>query len=208
MARSATRRDDILEAAADIFVERGFDAATTREIGERAGVLSGSLYHHFETKEEMLFTLVQDVYSEILASHEELLDAPGSGAERLRLLVEAHVRHLIANLARTTLALHESRSLSEQHRNVIADAEARYLAVVAELIEQGREDGSLRADADPRLARLVVLGAANWVYRWYSETGDRTPDEIADAIASLAVDGLTAPSHRREGEGNVAPVRR
>ena len=207
MPRSATRRDDILEAAADIFVERGFDAATTREIGERAGVLSGSLYHHFETKEEMLFTLVQDVYSEILASHEELLDAPGSGAERLRLLVEAHVRHLIANLTRTTLALHEFRSLSEEHRSVIAGAEERYVAIVAELIEEGRRDGSLRGDADPRLARLVVLGAANWVYRWYSADGDRSADEIAGAIASLAVDGLAAPPHRRGSERDVAPVR-
>jgi AcrR family transcriptional regulator len=204
--RSATRREDILGAAADVFVARGFDAATTREIGERAGVLSGSLYHHFETKEEMLFILVRDVYSEILVSHEELLTAPGPAAERLRLLVEAHVQHLIANLARTTLALHEFRSLSDEHRTTIGEAEARYVAIVTELIDQGRADGSLRADADPRLARLVVLGAANWVYRWYSADGAQTADEIAAAVASLAVDGLAAPPHRRGSEAHVAAV--
>jgi AcrR family transcriptional regulator len=207
MARNGSRRDDILEAAAEVFVERGFDAATTREIGERAGVLSGSLYHHFATKEEMLFTLVRDVYTGILASLEQLRDAPGTGADRLRLLVEIHVRHLIANLARTTLSLHEFRSLTEEHRAVIADAEARYAGIVTELIEGGRRDGSLRTDTDPKLARMVVLGAANWVYRWYRPDGEHATDEIAAAIASLTVDGLAADRSRRRGsEGNVTAV--
>ena len=209
MTPSGARRDDILEAAAAVFVERGFDAATTREIGQRAGVLSGSLYHHFATKEEMLFTLVRDVYTGILASLEEIESAPGSCADRLRQLVELHVRHLIANLARTTLSLHEFRSLTEEHAAVIAAAEARYAGIVTNLIEGGRRDGSLRADADPRLARMVVLGAANWVYRWYRPDGDQETDEIAAAIASLTVDGLAAvgsTSPERGSEGNDAAV--
>jgi TetR/AcrR family transcriptional regulator, cholesterol catabolism regulator len=207
MARSGARRDDILEAAAEVFVERGYDAATTREIGERAGVLSGSLYHHFATKEEMLFALVRDVYSEILASLAEIGEAPGTCADRLRLLVEIHVRHLIANLARTTLALHEFRSLTEEHRAEIAAAEARYASIVTELIEGGRQDGSLRSDTDPKLARMAVLGASNWVYRWYRPEGGHTTDEIAGAIASLTVDGLTAePAQPRGSERNVAAV--
>ena len=207
MARTGRRRDDILLAAAEVFVERGFDAATTREIGERAGLLSGSLYHHFETKEEMLFALVRDVYSGILASLESMQAAPGSGADRLRLLVEIDVRHLIGNLARTTLSLHEFRSLTEEHRAVIADAEARYAAAVTELIEEGRADGSIRPDADPKLARMVVLGAANWVYRWYRADGEHDTESIAATIASLAVDGLAARTNTRRGsEERVASV--
>lgn len=206
MARTS-RRDDILLAAAEVFVERGFDAATTREIGERAGLLSGSLYHHFETKEEMLFALVRDVYSGILASLESVQEAPGTGADQLRLLVEIHVRHLIENLARTTLSLHEFRSLTEEHRAVIAEAEARYAAAVTELIEEGRADGSIRPDADPRLARMVVLGAANWVYRWYRVDGEHDTGSIAATIASLAVDGLAARLEgRRETEERVASI--
>lgn len=207
MARVGTRRDDILEAAAAVFVERGFDAATTREIGERAGVLSGSLYHHFETKEEMLFALVRDVYAGVLSSLESLSEAPGNGADRLRALIEIHVRHLVGNLARTTLALHEFRSLTEEHRAVIAAAEERYVRIVTDLIEEGRADGSIRADADQKLARMVVLGAANWVYRWYRPGGEHTTDEIATTIASLAVDGLASrPMHQRGSEGHVASV--
>lgn len=207
MARSGARRDDILEAAAAVFVERGFDAATTREIGERAGVLSGSLYHHFETKEEMLFELVRDVYARVLSSLETLADVPGTGADRLRLLVEIHVRHLIGNLARTTLSLHEFRSLTEEHRAVIADAEERYVRIVANVIEGGRADGSIRPDTDPRLARMVVLGAANWVYRWYRPGGEHTPEEIASGIASLAVDGLAVDVVEQRGsEEHVASV--
>jgi len=209
MARNDARRDDILEAAAEVFVERGFDAATTRDIGERAGVLSGSLYHHFETKEEMLFALVRDVYTGVLSSLESLHEAPGTCADRLRLLLDIHVRHLIGNLARTTLSLHESRSLTDEHRAVIAEAENRYVRIVTDLIEGGRADGSIRGDADPMLARMVVLGAANWVYRWYRPDGEHTPEEIAACIASLTVDGLAVETMQRRGsEGNVAALHR
>jgi AcrR family transcriptional regulator len=208
-ARNGDRRADILEAAAAVFVEHGFDAATTREIGDRAGVLSGSLYHHFATKEEMLFALVRDVYTGVLASLETIGAAPGTAADRLRLLVTIHVRHLIGNLARTTLALHESRSLTEEHQAVIAEAEARYVAIVTGLIEEGEADGSIRGDTDPKLARMVVLGAANWVYRWYRPGGPHATDEIATTIASLTVDGLAAGAGERRGSGgHVAAVQR
>lgn len=207
MGRTRARRDDILEAAAEVFVERGFDAATTREIGERAGVLSGSLYHHFETKEEMLFALVRDVYARVLASLAHLDEMPGTSADRLRRLVEIHVRHLVENLARTTLALHEFRSLTPEHRSVIAEAEARYAGIVTELIERGRADGSIREDADPKLARMVVLGAANWVCRWHRADGERSTEEIAVAIASLVVDGVASAAGRaRILEGNVTSI--
>lgn len=207
MGRIGSRRGGILEAAAEVFVERGFDAATTRDIGERAGILSGSLYHHFATKEEMLFVLVSEVYTEALSSLESLRDAPGTCADRLRLFVVIHVRHLIANLARTTLALHEVRSLTEEHRAAVAEAEERYVRIVTDLIEGGRADGSIRPDADPALARMVVLGAANWVYRWYRPGGEHTPEEIASGIASLAVDGLAVDVVEQRGsEEHVASV--
>lgn len=186
----STRREEVLEAAAAVFLERGFEAATTRDIGERAGVLSGSLYHHFETKEEMLFELVRDVYDGVLAAV-EALPPEGRAAHRLRLVLENHVRHLIANLARTTLFLHEVRSLTEEHRRAVEAAEERYVGVVTGLLEEGRADGSLRSDLDPLLARMALLGAANWVYRWYRPGGARSPEAIATEIARILLDGVS-----------------
>ncbi len=184
-----TRREEVLEAAAAVFVERGFEAATTRDIGERAGVLSGSLYHHFETKEEMLYELVRDVYAGVLDFVDGLPDG-GTGAERLRLILEHHVVHLAANLSRTTLFLHEFRSLTAAHRAEIALAEERYVGVVTGLVATGIADGSLRPALDARLARMTVLGAVNWVYRWYRTDGEWSAETIATEIASILLDGL------------------
>lgn len=187
----STRREEVLEAAAEVFVERGFEAATTRDIGDRAGVLSGSLYHHFETKEQMLFELVRDVYDEPLAFIDGLDAVGGTAADRLRAVIEHHVRHLTANLARTTLFLHEFRSLTEEHRAAVHAAEERYVGVVTGLVAEGREDGSIRRDVDPRLARMVLLGAVNWVYRWYREGGIWSRDELATQIADILLDGVS-----------------
>jgi AcrR family transcriptional regulator len=186
----------VLEAAAAVFLERGFEAATTRDIGERAGVLSGSLYHHFETKEEMLFELVRDVYDGVLAFVDGL-EPTGTAADRLRRVLEHHVRHLIANLARTTLFLHDLRSLTPEHRAAIEAAEARYVDVITGLLAEGRADGSLRPDLDPLLTRMVLLGAVNWVYRWYRPGGALSAEAIATEIASLLLDGVSSRAPER-----------
>lgn len=186
----SSRRAEILRAAAEVFVERGFDATTTRDIGERAGLLSGSLYHHFDTKEQMLHELVADVYTPTAGYVAEARAKGRDGADRLWRLVRRHVVHLLGSRHQAFLFLHESRSLSPEHREAIEAEERRYVAAIDELVAEGRDDGSLRTDVDPVLARLTALGAANWVYRWFDEAGDWDAEEVATTIATIAVDGL------------------
>lgn len=186
----STRRAEILRAAAEVFVERGFDATTTRDIGERAGLLSGSLYHHFDTKEQMLHELVADVYAPTAGHVAEAREEGRDGAERLGRLVRRHVVHLLGSRHQAFLFLHESRSLAPDHRDGIEAEERRYVAAIDDLVAEGRADGSLRTDVDPVLARLTVLGAANWVYRWFHEDGEWDVDEVATTIATITIDGL------------------
>ena len=186
----SSRRAEILRAAAEVFVERGFDATTTRDIGERAGLLSGSLYHHFDTKEQMLHELVVDVYAPTAGYVARARAAGADGADRLVQLVRHHVVHLLGNRHQAVLFLHEARSLTAEHRAAIEAEEHRYVGAIDELVAEGRADGSLRVDVDPVIARLTVLGAANWVYRWFDGDGVWEVDEVATTIARLAVDGL------------------
>lgn len=191
-----SRRAEILRAAAEVFVERGFDATTTRDIGERAGLLSGSLYHHFDTKEQMLHELVQDVYTPTAEYVARARSCPGGAADQLFDLVRSHVRHLLTSRHQAFLFLHESRSLTPEHRAAIGTEERRYVEAIDGFLLDGRSDGTLRADVDPVLARLTVLGAANWVYRWFREEGEWSPDQVADTIATITIDGLR-PSDQR-----------
>lgn len=192
-----SRRTEILEAAAEVFVERGFDATTTRDIGERAGLLSGSLYHHFDTKEQMLHELVHDVYTPTAGYMAEARERAEDAAATLFHLVRVHVGHLLRSRHQAFLFLHESRSLTPEHRATIKEEEERYVGAIDDLVAEGQAEGSLRDDIDPVLARLVVLGAANWVYRWFRDDGDWSPDHVAETIAKVTVDGLRTDAVQR-----------
>jgi AcrR family transcriptional regulator len=193
--RGSTRREEILAVAGEVFIERGFEAATTREIAMRAGILSGALYHHFRTKEEMLFELVRDVYSGILARLQavERLDIPAE--ETLRIAVKNHVRYVIENQKRTALVLDEFRSLTREHQRLVRRVENAYAERLDNLIRAGQESGAIRTDLEVRVARMTLVGAANWVHRWYRPAADA--EQVANEISSILLGGLITSRARR-----------
>jgi len=86
--------------------------------------------------------------------------------------------------------LHEQRSLSAPHREIVSAELDAYVHGVRQLIEAGQAEGSLQPDLDPGIAALGVLGAVNWMYRWYRPDGSASAEEIGRQLAALVVDGL------------------
>lgn len=189
------RRDAVLEAAKHAFSERGFEAAGIRDIAGRLGLRSGAIYHHFASKEEILFEIVQEVYGRSLELLERVRGIAESPVAALRKLMRGHIDNITADPATTELALGEYKSLSPGHARVI-DAEHRsYLGGFRELIRAGQEQGLLRSDVDPELATLVIVGALNSTVRWYRSSASRPADEVADAFVGILLEGLTGAAH-------------
>jgi TetR/AcrR family transcriptional regulator, cholesterol catabolism regulator len=159
------RRDAVLDAAKQAFSERGFEAAGIRDIAGRLGLQSGAIYHHFVSKEEILFEIVQEVYGRSLELLGRVREIEASPVAALRALMRGHIDNITADAATTDLALSGYKSLSPDHALVI-DAEHRaYLGGFHELIRAGQDRGLLRSDIDPELATLVIVGALNSTVR-------------------------------------------
>lgn len=182
------RWNELLHISATLFAERGYRSTTLQDIADRFGVLKGSLYHYIRSKDDLLYEVVHSVATGGLANLRELAATDADPATRLRLVVRGHVLYLIDNLIPTTVLLHEIEQLSEQRRTEIPVRE--YADVLTELISEAQRAGLVKAGTDPHLATLAVLGAVNWVYRWYRPDGDEPPAKIADQYADLLVDGL------------------
>jgi AcrR family transcriptional regulator len=188
--RHHRRKGEILDAAARIFHDKGYERASIQDVAESVGILKGSLYYYIDSKEELLFEVVKEVHRIGLASLEEWSRMDGDPLLRLRAVIEGHVRNNLEHPEAVGAFFHDFRSLSPARRaEIIADRDV-YDRFLREIIEEGQEQGLVAADVDPKLATMAVLGMMNWVYQWYRPDGDSSPGEIARAFADLVLAGM------------------
>jgi AcrR family transcriptional regulator len=192
-------RAGILTAAADLFRERGYRAATLDEIARRIGVSKPTLYGYFRSKEELLAA----IFHRAMSLFERDLAAIRASGERpvaqLRRLIRFHVGAVIAERSFLAVFFSEEANLPPRLSRAIRQRKARYDRVVRAIVEAGVRDGSLRT-RNPRLLVFAMLGMANWVYQWYNPAGEWDADTIADGFIALLEPGYLATPRSRERE--------
>ena len=189
MARSTARREEILAVAGELFRQKGYHATSMQDIADRLQLQRGSLYAHIDSKEELLFEIVDRAAERFLAGIEQAWRAGGSATERLRLALQAHMTVIAEHRDTATVFFHEWRFLRDDLRRQIQAKRDRYEARWRELIADGIARGEFRP-VDPRFAALLALSAVNWSYHWYSPAGPLSPAAVADRFAELILDGL------------------
>lgn len=183
------RKLAIVELAAALFAERGFEGASLAELGRRGATSKSLIYHYYPTKDEILY----DVMSSHVAELNRILDqveAEGGDAQaKLRKLTGLWLRCYVGAAARHRVLVNELGRLSKARRYVIVAQQRRLLnrvgAYVLELQPQLRQH--------PRLARpaaMLYFGMINWTHTWLDARGAATPDEVADLAATLFLQGL------------------
>jgi TetR/AcrR family transcriptional regulator, cholesterol catabolism regulator len=188
MAEQQDRRAQILATAAEMFARKGVRSTTVREIGDAVGILSGSLYHHFASKDDMVEEIMMSFLDSIRARYTAVLARGLSPAESLRALVGASLQLAVQQPDATALYQNEVRYLREEPRfakvrEATAEVQNAWLAV----IEQGVADGSFRDDIAPRVFHRLIRDAV-----WLSGRGRSDIDELADAITTIFLDGFAA----------------
>lgn len=184
------RRQEVLRVAAELFAERGFAGTSTGDIADALGIKGGSVYYYIDSKEALLFELMQDIYGLLLGELGLILEADADALEKLRRLVHLHVAGMAEHRHRGALILHETRSLSPEHREVVAGHAAAYEEGVASIVAEGQEAGLLDPGLDPRLVTKALLGAGNWINRWYREGSPWSPDDLSSQYARIFLGGL------------------
>ena len=159
------RWQELLDISARIFARKGYQSTTLQDIADEFGVLKGSLYHYIRSKDDLLFEVVRSVYDEGLANLRTVASTDADPVDRLRAVVRGHVIYLIDNLVATTVLLHEFDQLPEECRVRMPIRD--YQSLIEGLVVEAKADERVKPEVDPQLAALAVLGATNWVYRWY-----------------------------------------
>lgn len=189
------RRAELLRAAARLFVDKGFDATTTRDIADAVGMRSGSPFYHFRSKHELLKTaMVEGLdagYARLLAAIDGISDAE----QRLRVLVRTHLGTLLEGECHSPMLLGETRALDAAARAEIAAAFDRYQVPWQATLDELAQAGTIASAASP--VRLLLFGMLNWSKHWYRSDGKLSLDELADSAVALLLGGMmtsTRPS--------------
>lgn len=181
------RRRPLIEAAARLFRAKGFDGTSTRDIAAAAGMRSGSPFYHFDSKNALLYVVVQEGMAFAAQSQKDALARLPEGAsprEQLRSLVRQHFEVLHGPHADfIPVMLYEWRSLSGAQRQDIAAIKDAYEACWTPVLEALHRQGALRAD--PSTARLFILGALNWSVQWFNVRGAHSLDALTDQALAL-----------------------
>lgn len=196
-------RARILRAAAMLFHARGYEGTSMKAIADVVGIQKSSLYHHFSSKDELLFEILQHTVDLATGGLQEIARSSRPAAERLRLAVRHHVINLVEDLDNVACFVEEGKALGPVHREVYIAKRDAYERCFRQIIEDGIARGEFRR-ADVRLAGFAVLGMCNWLVRWFHPDGPNTPEEIAAHLGDLAVAALAI--HREQGAVAEAAV--
>jgi len=197
VAEPPDRRELILSSAGELFARKGIGATTVREIADAVGVLSGSLYHHFNSKDAIVDEVLTGYLEALRTRYAEVLASAAPARERLYDLVVASLQIAEQHTNATMIYQNESHYLREQPRfdrikTLAADVQRTWLTV----IEAGVADGSFRDDIEPRVFYRLIRDAVWLSVRWHRPHGSYSAVQLADDVTSIFLDGFGSGAKR------------
>ncbi|MGH3758231.1 TetR/AcrR family transcriptional regulator [Actinophytocola sp.] len=190
---------DVLKEAAELFRTRGYHKTRMQDIAARFGVTHAALYYHFKSKQDILAQINLSAIRDILATARSIAGQELPPEERLTQLVRAHFLWVAENAALASSLLDFDDELPSRTMRKIRDLRREYTVMLRETYAEGVAQGAL-TDLDPRLAINFIIGAGNWVYRWYHPGDAPSPKDIADNGVRLWAEGfLRRPGGKPRG---------
>ncbi|PWD42920.1 TetR family transcriptional regulator [Gordonia paraffinivorans] len=189
--KNSSRRDELLATAGRMFAENGLRSTTVRDIADAAGILSGSLYHHFDSKESMVDEILRRFLDELFAKYRDIAAAGLSATETLRRLVIASFESIDAERNAVAIYQDEAKRLAGQERFAyISELNVEFRQLWHAVLQRGVDDGEFRPDLDVELVYRFMRDTVWVAVRWYRPGGALSVEKIADQYLSIVLDGI------------------
>lgn len=187
-----SRREQLLAIAANVFADKGFRNTTVRDIADAAGILSGSLYHHFDSKESMVDEILSTFQEELFGQYDAILASNDDARTKLESAVRVSFEAIDKHPHEVAIFQNDAGHLGTFERfGYLADRNAQSRQVWVTLIEEGVRTGVLRPDLDITLTYRFIRDTVWVAVRWYRPGRDLTHTDIADQYVRILLDGIT-----------------
>ncbi|KAA0104210.1 TetR family transcriptional regulator KstR2 [Mycolicibacterium sp. P1-5] len=191
-----SRRDELLVLAATMFAERGLRATTVRDIADSAGILSGSLYHHFKSKEQMVEEVLRDFLDWLFERYQQVIATEPNPLERLKGLFMASFEAIEDRHAQVVIYQDEAKRLTALPQfDFVETRNKEQRKMWLDLLHEGVEQGYFRPDIDVDVVYRFIRDTT-WVsVRWYQTGGPLTAEEVGRQYLAIVLGGIAAPNN-------------
>jgi len=193
-APAPDRRGEILRIAAELFATKGYRNTTVRDIADAAGILSGSLYHHVDSKETIVDELLRTFQDELFAAYDEILASSDDARVKLERAVRVSFEAIDRHAAEVAIFQNEAAYLGRSERFAyLAERNRQSREVWVSLLTEGVETGVLRPDLDVTLTYRFIRDTVWVAVTWYRPGGPHTITQVADQYLTILLDGIEQP---------------
>jgi AcrR family transcriptional regulator len=187
-SKNREKSQEIQSVIAHLFAYNGYHSTSMREIARELGMNQSSLYHYFRSKEEILFTLMNDAMDNALTTLEEICAGDLLPRDKLNKILHFYTRYYAGDPERLILLVNEQNSLNSDHRRILLDKQRRYVHLFKEVFEE-LEKLQLTKEIPHSLAIFAFLGMVHYTIKWYQKDGPVDLERLADIFAEIFTKG-------------------
>lgn len=187
------QRDEIILSAAQIFREKGFHATSMQDIADSVQLQKASLYHHIDSKQEILLAVLDRALDVVIEDIEPIIDSDLPSVDKLKLAMARYIERVTSSADLAAVLLLEHRSLEPRLRARHIARRDRFEELWRAIVREGVERGEFRP-LDLSIVTFALLGVQNWLITWYRESGRLSGSELAEQFADIFLHGLSMNS--------------
>jgi len=187
--KNTTKKEVIIEKAARLFREKGFGAASMRDLAETVGVEAASLYNHIQSKSEILQAICFKVANEFISRLEAVESSNAPTLEKMETIIRFHIRMMIDQFDYVYISDHEWRHLPEPYLSNFLNQRRSYRKRLSDIISQGIQLGEMRQE-EPYVSVLVILSAISGIESWHRSRKTISPEILELNMVNFLIEGL------------------
>ena len=192
------RVEEVVEVALKLFLERGYDNTPMSLLAKRLGLTKAGIYHHFASKEDLLFLVHKTAMERGLKPVFEAAAREGDPERRLRVFLYQHARMLALDPT-AMLLIREARRLSPKHLQDIKKTWRRGFDLVRDAVSELQRQGRCRSDVEATFAAFAGIGMASWIAYWFDPTRPQSAGAVAKTMTDIFIGGLLSEPGRQSG---------
>lgn len=182
------KRMKIREVATKLFAEKGYANTTTRDICRAAKISNAALYYYFDTKEELLYQILDETMKSGLERIQEIEGTDKPLKEKLSEFLKMHAARAV-DYNKMKLLVHDQKALLPEHNEALVGKQRIYVQKLVDLLNEMKAQGEL-ADLDMKVCAFAFFGMVSWAYRWFDPKGKMKPDELSAIFNRVFTKGI------------------
>ncbi len=189
MTKKADKTEEIHNVVTRLFAKKGYHNTSMREIARELSMNQSSLYHYFDSKEEILFTLINDAMDDALDTLEEICKTDLSPRGKLNRVLSFYTHYYTGDQDRLRLLVNEQGNLGKDYRRVLIKKERRYVHLLRSILKALTDEGRMKP-IPPSVATFAFFGMVHYTIKWYDKDGPVKSDELADYFLEIFTKGI------------------